>query len=142
MSRLTAKYRSWPPYVALPFAAIASLILSGIAYLGFAYFSETVLTKIHSIGLGDAIAIVLLGVPGVTIPVFVVSITTLVNLYRRATWRTPTLALGFCALVVIFSARPLSGFNVPSIGILMMLATGIIAWIACCWFIRPKDAQN
>jgi len=142
MSRLTAKYRSWPAYVALPLAAISSLILSGIAYLGFAYFSETVLAKIHSIGLGDAIAIVLLGVPGVAIPVFVVSITILVNLYHRATWRTPTLGLGFCALILIFSARPLSGFKVPFMGILMMLATGIIAWIACCWFVRPRDVQN
>jgi hypothetical protein len=138
------KYRSTPAYVASAIAVVAAFCMSWASGFLFDYIAEFLMGKFsHAVNFG-LLVVPLLGIPSGMIRVFIATVAVLVNLHHPTSWRTPTLAFGFCCIVLTSYMEffPPIGGGTPPLGLLLMLATGVVTWLVSCWLLRRKGIQE
>lgn len=121
-----------PAYCAVPLALLASVIgAATLAVLGV--FMLDFLVGADGPGAG---VLIICAIPNIAVPAFVVSFSVLVNLHHHTSWRTPTSAFAAGAILLWvwghFGVR-----DIPFVAI-VLLGTGAIAWLACCWLLGRK----
>lgn len=133
------RYRGLPWYLAALFAGIASLCLTGTVFaISLAVIYS--LPPAGSLGGAFAVAILILIVvlPNVLMPVFIASVTGLVNLHHPASWKTPTCAFVICLLTALLVLAANPSFRHSQIMLLVMLPAGGATWLAACWWLQKN----
>jgi hypothetical protein len=106
--------------------------------------------KFHdALGIGAGFDLLLLGVPSVMIPVFIATLTVLVQLHHPTSWPTPTLAFGLSWIALILFVKTAIGFGKTlmadvhqALAMLAMLAAGVITWLVSCWLLGRKTVHK
>ena len=113
----------------LSFGAAASAGALGAAALGL------VLERGDVSGPGAGVLLICT-VYNLANPVFVLTLSFLVNCHDPTSWRTPTLAFAVCAtLTWLWIPFPVALAPV-------VLGTGAVAWIFSCWMLRRKGSSR
>jgi hypothetical protein len=121
-----------PVYCAVPLALLASAIgATTLAVLGV--FTLGFLVGADGPGAG---VLIICAIPNIAVPAFVVSFSVLVNLHHPTSWRTPTFA--FAAAAILLWVWGHFGVRDIPFAAFVLLGTGAIACLACCWFLRRK----
>jgi hypothetical protein len=147
---MLTRYRSVPAYVAATFATLAALFMSGASFLLTTYAVDFLMGRFHdALGIGAGFDLLLLGVPSVMIPVFIATLTVLVQLHHPTSWLTPTLAFGLSCIGLILFVKIAIGFGKTlvadvhqALAMLAMLAAGAITWLVSCWLLRRKTVHK
>lgn len=115
-----------------------AVVLSGVLAIGAAatltavavFFLDRALTPSSGdMGMGGGVLIII-AIPNVAIPVFVLLFTLLVSWHHATSWLTPTVALALCA-VVLWVWTPFPPQFAP-----VVLGTGVIAWFISVWLLK------
>ena len=83
------------------------------------------------------------------IPVFIATLTVLVQLHHPASWFTPTLAFGLSCIGLILFVETAVGFGRTlvadvhhALAMLAMLAAGVITWLVSCRLLCRKTVHK
>jgi hypothetical protein len=82
------------------------------------------------------------------IPVFIATLTVLVELHHPTSWPTPTLAVALSCIGLILFVKTAIGLGKtlvadvhPALAMLAMLAAEVITWLMSCWLLRRKTVR-
>jgi len=125
-----------PDYLATPLAVLASTVVA-LTFAALGVFKLDFLFKRFNgpDGPGAGVLIILVAV-NIAVPGFIAVASILVNLRRRTSWQTPTIAFASCIVLI----RMLGPFDVQFAP--FMLCSGALAWVASCWFLRRKEIAS
>jgi hypothetical protein len=129
-------YRGMSAYLALTVALVSSAVVAlTLAALGATMLGFT-LGKLHSPGdLGDGILVILTAL-NIAFPTFVGAFSAMVRWHHRTSPLTPTFAFALGVVLI----RSLGSFSLTFAP--LMLGTGTIVWIICCWLLRKKEVPE
>jgi hypothetical protein len=131
-------YRGVSDYLAVPFALLASGVLSlALAVLVTIPLDFVVEKLLHRESeLGISLLVWFCAAPSLAVLVFVSCFSILINWHHATTWRTPTFAWALGTILLWLWARDFGGVG------LAWYAPGIIAWIVCCLLLRRKGISS
>jgi hypothetical protein len=134
MSALTS-YRRMNAYVAVALAVrLSSSIGIGFAGLGVVVLNSALQRNDFSGPIAGALLVC--AVPMLLVPVFVQTLSLLVNWHHSTSWRAPTLAFALCAI----PTRILFPFSITIAPII--LGRGALAWLLTCWLLRREGSSQ
>jgi hypothetical protein len=125
-------YRGMPDYFAAPLAVlVAAVVALTLAALG-ALTLVFLLQRFDGPDGPMAGLLLVCTALNVAIPVFVSCFSVLFNWHHSTAWRAPTFAFALCAILT----RIWFPFQIAFAPV--VLGTGAIACLFCCWFFRRK----
>lgn len=129
---IQATYRQMPEYLAIPLAVMASAVVaSALGVLG-AFAVDFLFTKLSGFDGPGAGVLLIVVVLNIAVSAFIATISILVNLHHRSSWRVPTLTFGSCIVLI----RLLGPFDIRFAP--FVLGTGAVTCLVSCWFLRGK----
>ena len=81
--------------------------------------------------------LVVIAIPNIIVPFFIVVLTVLMHLHGQVSWRTPTFGLVAGAVATWIWIGPFEAVFAP-----VVLGTGILAWGISCFMLRRKRPQG
>ena len=126
-----------PDYLAVPLVLLASAVVAlPLAALGAAT-RLFLLGKFHGPGdLGDGILVAFLAAPSIAVLGFVSCFSILINWHHATSWRTPTFAFAFGAILVWVWAHDFGGIGFA------WYVPGTFAWLLSCWFLHKNASAH
>jgi len=135
MAALLRLYRRIP---ALPAFVLATVVASAtsLAITAACEFAiSKVLNQLDISGPAAGVAVIIL-IPNIVLPFFVVGLTLLSHLHGGASWKTPTFALVVGAMATWMWIGPFDVLFAP-----VVLGLAILAWGTSCYMLRANRVR-
>jgi len=132
MSAIFAIYRRIPALPAFVLATLGAAIFAVGITVAAVFAISKVLDHFGQSGPAAGVLIIM-AIPNIILPFFIVALTLLMHLHGRASWRTPTYAFVVGAVTIRVWIGPFGVFFAP-----VVLGTALLAWGISCFMLHRK----